>query len=152
MYHRPTVLLSAAVCTAAFLVGCSRQEPKAVLLGSWKIRQDSVAERTSGSGGVFGSAGGSKSTADFYKNITADFRPDQTFTLTMGVPMEGTWALTDNKVTLTIVSVGGQMVPSGPGTTPQTMQGELDTLRTRFDIAMPGVKANSTLGFEKVKK
>ncbi|MBC8135394.1 MAG: hypothetical protein H8F28_05825 [Fibrella sp.] len=152
MYHRSFVILAATVCGTAFSIGCTRQEPKAVLIGSWKIRQDSIAERTSNGGGMFGSAQSTKSTTDFYQKITADFRPDQTFTLTMGLPMEGKWAIEGNKVTLTIIRVAGQMVPNGPGSTPQTMKGEIDTLRTRFDIAMPGVKANSTLGFEKLKK
>lgn len=94
---RSTVAAFAALVMLAGCGGVSESD----LVGNWTSRTETKAPAGSGSIGQF---------AEVAKDVFAprlELNKDNTFTLTVGAPMEGNWELKDNQVILTATKVAG---------------------------------------------
>jgi len=81
--------------------GCANKEKQ--LVGKWKFKSLDVpaAQQSNPMIGMIKS---------MLASSTIEIKPDKKFVLTMVVPIEGTWALTDSKVTMTPTSVQGMSI------------------------------------------
>jgi hypothetical protein len=85
-------------------VGCGFNEKS--LVGSWTgtvnlSAEDQKNEQAAAAAGAM--------------KATLEFKEDKTYTLSMGLPLEGTWAYADNNVTMTTTKVMGMDISSIPG-------------------------------------
>lgn len=155
MHYRSLFALSSALYATVLLTGCSAPDASKMVVGNWVLRQDSIANHLGKDSIVNSPPDEQAKTGAFYRGMTLAIRPDKTYTILMGVPMEGAWSVAKNAITLTIVSVNGRVVPMAPSAAPQTLTGHLDTWQNHLDISMPSLSENShenDLGFEKSKK
>jgi hypothetical protein len=97
--------LLAVAAVALSLAGCGFSEKS--LVGTWSGKINlSEADRKEA---------GAQASAAEAMTTSLEFKEDKTFSLTMGVPIEGTWTYADKNVTLTTTKVMGMDISSIPG-------------------------------------
>lgn len=94
----------AAFALLLVLLGCSAKEP---VTGIWKGSVN-VPEK-------FKNDPQAKAQIAAMGSPVLDLKDDKTFTLTMGLPMTGTWTEAEKEITLKVEKVAGQDVASLPG-------------------------------------
>ena len=92
---RATAVVALTVLCSG-LLGC-RDDPKAKLIGTWKVVSDPAASKPTGVAGI---------VSDTLGSSVIELKQDGSFTMTMttlGTPktIEGTWTLSDSSLTLT---------------------------------------------------
>ncbi|MCH7945785.1 MAG: hypothetical protein IIC73_07210, partial [Armatimonadetes bacterium] len=120
------ILVGAAAVAAA--VGCGGVS-ESDLVGNWTSRTETEPAAGSGAAGQ---------AAEVAKDVFAprlELNKDRTFTLTVGLPMEGTWEFEDGQVILTATEVAG-MDASGMRKSAKTIV---------LDVSDDGKKLTSTV-------
>lgn len=146
MYSRPfTYHLHAvsagiiAVCVAT--AGCSKPNPQEVIYGNWKIRPEWIAVEEAKPVDSFFSAEDVKRINTFNRSMALLVKPDNTFILTMGAPMDGTWTFSEDKIVLTfsadVINRSGRGLPS------TTLTGHLDRKTGHLDIPIPNTPGSA---------
>jgi hypothetical protein len=140
MRHLSLIVVAAV---ALSLAGCGFSEKS--LVGTWTGKVNlSDADRK---------AAGEQAAAAESMTATLEFKEDKTFSLSVGLPVEGTWTYADNNVTLTTTKVAGMDVSGMPGggadNKPQVMK--VEDGGKKLVLSDPTGKSGTTLTFTKNK-
>lgn len=133
----------AIAAVALSLTGCGFSEKN--LVGKWTGKVNlSDADRK---------AAGDQAAQAESMNAALEFKEDKTYTLTIGLPIEGTWVYADNNVTLTTTKVMGMDVSSMPGggkdNKPQVMK--VEDGGKKLVLSDPSGTSGTTITFTKDK-
>jgi hypothetical protein len=130
----------ATAAVALSLAGCGFSEKS--LVGSWTGTINLSAEDKKDP----------QSAAAETIKPTLEFKEDKTYSLTMGLPIEGTWSYADNQVTMTTTKVMGIDVGSMPGgadNKPQILK--VEDGGKKLTMSDPTGSSGSTITFTKNK-
>lgn len=107
-------LLAFAVLAVLMLAGCNGNR-EAALAGTWKI-DASALKIPEPKGGNAQQQAGIAMAKQMMANASIEIKADKTFAMSMGVPMEGTWAFDDaaSTVSLTMTKMMGMDIAKMP--------------------------------------
>lgn len=108
----------AAVLVAGLTAGCSKPDNKAEMVGKWQARPQAGIMSGIKEADRSGSVAQGKALAQYYSRMSAEFRPDNTFTLNVGLPMEGIWQVSDTGEVTSVIKIAGK--PYGSKDLPMT--------------------------------
>ena len=143
------VALAAGFTAAAAVGGCSKPDPKAMLLGDWRVRPTSAVVQGVKMTDDNTTRGEARALGSYLGSFTVSFRPDNSFTFRMGpTPMEGTWTLEGEKVTMSVGKMGGEFAGYGAAAAGRgaaaappmlTLSGELDPRLKVLNVEFPNL-------------
>lgn len=90
-------VIAAGLVTALVAVGC--KGPEAQLVGKWKCTDMKLP-------GSVSSANASMAKS-MMSSITLEFKPDKHYTMSVILPIEGTWTISDHTVSMTMTKMMG---------------------------------------------
>ncbi len=121
------------------LAGCGESLEKK-LAGTWKVD----VSKSSVTGDKIKSDAEKKMAMAMLSTVSVTLKEDKTFSMTVVFPIEGTWRLDGNKLTLTPTTKPGENISFGGQS---TMVYEIDSTGSSMSSTMEenGVKGNLTL-------
>ena len=97
--HTKKFLTWILIASAFLAISCGCSGAGKQLAGSWKGTMAAPAGKENDPG--------VKMTQSLVGNITLDLAPDSSFKMSMVFPLEGTWTVADNKISLTVTKAMG---------------------------------------------